>query len=181
MKLIRLACMAGGILVSGGCAADHLTAPAQPSARTVRVAGSGSPLYVIDGQVYTGDAAGRAVDPDRVANVEIVKGPRAVEMYGERAADGVVIITTKDHAAGGALAGVTPRGEIRIRGSSPISGDPLVLVDGRAVSVATLRDIATDQILDIQVLKGSAAVERYGDRASQGVIVVRTKHADDVL
>jgi TonB-dependent SusC/RagA subfamily outer membrane receptor len=175
--------MAGGILVSGGCAADHLTAPPQPSARTVRVAGSGSPLYVIDGQVYTGDAAGRAVDSDRIANVEIVKGPRAVELYGERAADGVVIITTKDRAASGGVA-VVPRsgaGQIRIRGSSAISGDPLVLVDGRAVPAATLHDIAADQILDIQVLKGSAAVERYGDRASDGVIVVRTKHADDVL
>jgi len=184
VKLIRLACAAGGILVSGGCAADHLTAPPQPSARTVRVAGSGSPLYVIDGQVYTGDAAGRSVDPDRIANVEIVKGPRAVELYGERAVDGVVIITTKEHAAGGGLAGVAPRsgsGQIRIRRGSALSGDPLVLVDGRAVPAAALQDISADQILDIEVLKGSAAVERYGDRASQGAIVVRTKHVDDVL
>ena len=185
MKLIRLAYAAGIVVVSGGCASHRMTAPQQPSAQGLRVSENGTsaqPLYVVDGQVLS---AGRAqeIDPDRIAGVEVLKGTRAVERYGDAAANGVVVITTKEGAARGGGQGVAVQGgsaRIRVRGNTAISDDVLVLVDGHAVSAASLQDIPTADILDIQVLKGAAAVRQYGDRAAEGVIVVRTKHADDI-
>ncbi|MCO5292215.1 MAG: TonB-dependent receptor [Chitinophagaceae bacterium] len=53
--------------------------------------GSNTPLYVIDG-VY-GDV--NMVDPADVASVEILKDASAAAIYGSRAANGVVLITTK--------------------------------------------------------------------------------------
>ena len=53
--------------------------------------GSNTPLYVIDG-VY-GDI--NMVDPNDVASIEVLKDASAAAIYGSRAANGVVLITTK--------------------------------------------------------------------------------------
>ncbi len=53
--------------------------------------GSNTPLYVIDG-VY-GDI--NLVDPDDIASIEVLKDASAAAIYGSRAANGVVLITTK--------------------------------------------------------------------------------------
>lgn len=53
--------------------------------------GSNTPLYVIDG-VY-GDI--NMVDPSDIASLEVLKDAAAAAIYGSRAANGVVLITTK--------------------------------------------------------------------------------------
>lgn len=53
--------------------------------------GSNTPLYVIDG-VY-GDIS--LVDPMDIASIEVLKDASAAAIYGSRAANGVVLITTK--------------------------------------------------------------------------------------
>ncbi len=53
--------------------------------------GSNSPLYVIDG-VY-GDI--NLVDPSDIASVQVLKDASAAAIYGSRAANGVVLVTTK--------------------------------------------------------------------------------------
>ena len=50
------------------------------------------PLYVVDG-VPTDDP--NTVDMDNVASVNVLKGPNATALYGQRAEAGVVVITTK--------------------------------------------------------------------------------------
>lgn len=56
---------------------------------------------------------------------------------------------------------------------------PLVLVDGevRDASSPGLADLEPGEIASIEVVKGEAARERYGERGANGVIVVRTKAA----
>lgn len=53
--------------------------------------GSNTPLYVIDG-VY-GDM--NMVDPADIASIEVLKDASAAAIYGARAANGVVLVTTK--------------------------------------------------------------------------------------
>ena len=72
--------------------------------------GNNQPLYVVDGipidnsSVGTGDNLNNGVDsgnrandinPEDVESVNILKGPAATVLYGSRAANGVIIITTK--------------------------------------------------------------------------------------
>ena len=72
--------------------------------------GTNQPLYVIDGvpmtnsAVYSSDGlnngydfgnGANAVNPDDVENMTILKGAAATALYGSRAANGVVLITTK--------------------------------------------------------------------------------------
>ena len=51
---------------------------------------------VIDGVVYdSGEKLLPLLDPSLIERVEVIKGPAAAAIYGERAANGVIVITTK--------------------------------------------------------------------------------------
>lgn len=76
------------------------TASGQPgSGLAVRIRGFGSinatsdPLYVVDGVPYVGGTSN--INPDDVESISILKDASATALYGSRAANGVVIITTK--------------------------------------------------------------------------------------
>lgn len=53
---------------------------------------SSNPLYVIDGMVST---ANRDFNPNDIESIQILKDAAAAAIYGSRAANGVIIITTK--------------------------------------------------------------------------------------
>ncbi len=59
-------------------------------------AGSG-PLYVIDGIISDSYSN---VNPNDIASISVLKGPTATSIYGSRASNGVIVITTKQGTAG---------------------------------------------------------------------------------
>ncbi|MFZ4262930.1 SusC/RagA family TonB-linked outer membrane protein [Sphingobacterium sp. HJSM2_6] len=65
----------------------------------VRIRGSASmnagnnPLYVVDGQAITGNI--NNINPDEIETFSVLKDASATALYGSRAANGVVLITTK--------------------------------------------------------------------------------------
>jgi len=70
--------------------------PAQVNIRGSRsITGSNEPLYVIDGLPVA--AGSRSIDfnPSDVESMDILKGPAAAALYGVRASNGVIVITTK--------------------------------------------------------------------------------------
>jgi TonB-linked SusC/RagA family outer membrane protein len=82
---------------------------------TIRVRGISSisagqdPLYVIDGQPVVSQALGSATEPDNplasiapedIESIEILKDAAAASIYGARASNGVVLVTTKSGKAG---------------------------------------------------------------------------------
>ena len=90
-------------------------APGGAGGTTVRIrgissAGNNSPLYVVDGfPLPTSDANGNAVEnqlnsinPNDIQSIDVLKDASATAIYGVRAANGVVIITTKRGKAGNA-------------------------------------------------------------------------------
>lgn len=77
------------ILTQGGIAGADVNVVI----RGVSTFGNASPLYIIDGAFST--AGLRAVNPADIQSIEILKDGAAAAIYGSRAANGVVIITTK--------------------------------------------------------------------------------------
>lgn len=84
------------------------------------------------------------------------------------------------------LEGMTPglttyNNQMSIRGTSSFSVDatPLLVIDGQPATGITINDINPETIENITVLKDAAATALYGVRASNGVIVVTTKQAED--
>src|SRR5690606_372144 len=68
-----------------------------------------SPLIVIDGMMMRGSLAD--INIDDVESVEVVKGAAAAALYGSRAGNGVIAITTKRGSAGGASTSINVRNE----------------------------------------------------------------------
>ena len=87
-------------MLEGKVAGVQITSDGQPGADpSVRIRGIGSfgstaPLYVIDG-VPMGTTI-RDFSPNDIATIQILKDASAGAIYGSRAANGVVIITTKN-------------------------------------------------------------------------------------
>ena len=87
--------------------------------------GNSQPLYVVDGVIISNDAVSNGINavtaaagggnasnqdnpanriadlaPEDIESIEILKGPSAAAIYGARASNGVVVITTKSGQAG---------------------------------------------------------------------------------
>ncbi len=53
--------------------------------------------------------------------------------------------------------------------------EPLFIVDGKEMSKEEFKKYEPGQIEKVEVLKGEVAVEKYGNRAKEGVVIVTTK------
>jgi TonB-linked SusC/RagA family outer membrane protein len=80
------------------------TGSGDPGARpSIRVRGTGSitagaePLYVVDGTI----SGGVLPDPSNIESVTVLKDAAASALYGSRAANGVIVINTKQGTRGG--------------------------------------------------------------------------------
>jgi TonB-dependent SusC/RagA subfamily outer membrane receptor len=51
----------------------------------------------------------------------------------------------------------------------------LAILDGKEVSEQEINAITPDKIQSINVLKGEAAIKKYGDKAKNGVVEITTK------
>ncbi len=75
------------------------------SIRGVNSFNGNEPLYVIDGIPMSGQTSGNTsalanINPSDIVNMEILKDASATAIYGTRAANGVILITTKQGKAG---------------------------------------------------------------------------------
>jgi len=125
------------------------------SGQRIRIRGVSSvsldndPIYIIDGVRMTSNNNSATfgnggsnfsrlgdIDPQQIENIEIVKGPSAATLYGTDAANGVIVITTKQGRAGAARWNVYAEGGIlddmhtypenyTLAGHSP-AGTPLI-------------------------------------------------------
>ncbi len=71
-------------------------------------------------------------------------------------------------------AGETPSFSIRGQNSLSGSGEPLVVVDG-IIYRGNLRDLNTNDIASVDVLKDASSTAVYGSQAANGVIIITTK------
>ena len=62
------------------------------------VYGNTDPLYVVDGMPYEGSL--NAINPADVVNITVLKDATAASIYGARAANGVIVITTRKGKSG---------------------------------------------------------------------------------
>ena len=89
------------LLGSPEAAADGDGAGGPPSAMQIRgVLGDGpQPLIFVDDVEVSDGSALQSLNPDDIDSIEVIKGPAAAELYGERAEEGVIRIFTKEYDA----------------------------------------------------------------------------------
>ncbi len=77
--------------------------------------------------------------------------------------------------------GVNPSVRIQLRGERHLFADnePLIIVDGMEVRPDYVTTINPEDVLSTSVLKGATAAALYGAEASNGVLIITTKHGEN--
>jgi len=131
--------------------------------------------------------AGQALDlqPDEIESIKVWKGEAATQRYGAAGENGVIEIKTKtgpDQRTSTPDAPVHPESEegttkIRIRSSE--QQQPLFIIDGRVQpkGADAPADLSPNDIESVEVLKGAAAVARFGSDGTDGAVLIQTKAA----
>lgn len=118
-----------------------------------------SPLFVIDGREAADDALSKLAPAD-IESISVLKGQTAREFYGDRGANGVVLVTTKRHAG---------------TGKGMDKDKALILCDGQPITGDMLEALSPERIERIEVIKDSVGRARYGAFDREGVILVTLK------
>jgi TonB family protein len=118
----------------------------------------------------------QTVNPNDIKSIEVLKDGYAVEKYGEKAADGVVLVTLKD--------GITFKPP-KVDGNIDFDKNPpLIIVDGVETDY-TMEELEekhpTKTIDKIQILKDTANTNKYGEKGKNGVILIRTQSYIDKI
>ena len=75
--------------------------------RGVTTLGNNDPLYVIDGVPTKRPEVFASLNPEAIESIQVLKDASASSVYGSRAANGVIVVTTKSKTQGGDKLGVT--------------------------------------------------------------------------
>lgn len=157
----------------------------KPSDSKVVIRGSQNPLIVIDG-VEKGVGADKlqAVNPQDVKSIEILQPENAVAKFGDRAKEGAIIVTTKKGEHKETVEGATYDATLTYSHVksviAPKEGtSPLIIIDGeeKGNDQSILNQLDVQDIQTISVLKDESAVQQFGEKGREGVVIVTTKKA----
>ena len=157
----------------------------KPSDSKVVIRGSQNPLIVIDG-VEKGVGADKlqAVNPQDVKSIEILQPENAIEKFGDRAKEGAIIVTTKKGEHKEMVEGATYDATLTYSHVksviAPKEGtSPLIIIDGeeKGNDQSILNQLDVQDIQTISVLKDESAVQQFGEKGREGVVIVTTKKA----
>ena len=146
-------------------------------------------IYLVDGVAVTRDSA-IALDASRIATID-VRGGKSQELriatVKGKPADKVIIVSGEALSPSASQTpqlrivtgqGATPNGAVMGRPLSPSDTrafEGLLMVDGVRAPSTFMNSLRPDEIASIEVVKGEAAVTRFGADAAKGAILVTTK------
>ncbi|NWJ52595.1 MAG: hypothetical protein HXX14_17185 [Bacteroidetes bacterium] len=132
----------------------------------------GKELLIIDGVISekSGKEFLMSEDANQFESINSLKEDIATKLYGDKGKNGVMIILTKKN---------TLKTNSLFEGSSSSTNtlfkEKYILLDGVEIDEAKVKEIDTETILTMDVLKGKSATAIYGDKGKNGVILITTK------
>ncbi len=121
-----------------------------------------NPLVLLDGKEIKDISS---VPADKIATIDVLKNERGVTLYGQKAKDGVVLITSK--------AGAEQKSQPVI--TITPGKKPLYALNGKILTEKEVNAVNVNDIAEVNVLKGDRARMLYGDVAVNGVVEIKTK------
>jgi TonB family protein len=110
------------------------------------------PLYIVDGKEVEDF---KTINPDDIANIDVLKGESATALYGEKGKNGVILITMKKE-------------------KSFDTSDKTVIVDGKEFD-GDINDIPPADIATIEVRKADKMKGIYEGKPDKDKIIINTK------
>ncbi len=140
--------------------------------------GDKKPIYVIDG-IEVKDPS--KLNPENIATINVIKGGAGTIQYGASGSNGVIEITTKTSGQK-AIDDTKPSAIISLRQAQNekvslggLNNNELILLNGKEVEKSVLNDLSVMAIATIEVFKGEKALNKFGEKGRNGVIVITTK------
>ena len=150
------------------------------------------PLVYIDGKEAVGEEALSSVSPERIKSISVMKDKAAVEVYGERGKDGVVLVDLLTEEEYQNKQKFPKPAKVRTESESPkkshfyMGGShdeewhvaqakkkPLAIIDGKeALEEDAISKLAPDRIKNFTILKDKSATDIYGERGKNGVLII---------
>ncbi|GAA4306761.1 M56 family metallopeptidase [Aestuariibaculum suncheonense] len=123
-------------------------------------------LFILNGKIvsYENYTESNNSDEFRTSFYNSLNPEEAIEQYGEKAKYGAVERFTKK---------MNPRSESRsiVINQQP----PIYILDGKEMPSDKLSNISPENIESINVLKDKAAIDKYGEKAKNGVVEITSK------
>ncbi len=153
------------------------------------------PLFILDGKEISIEEF-NGLNPNCVEGLKLIKGEEAVNKYGEKAANGVLFITSVN--ANQEKVQVTGFTTIR-KGKGDVTTEPianldlavkavnlnavnqgnlLLILDGIEISEEKLKSLDPNSIEKLELRKGEIMKRLYGEKAADGVLVITSKNAN---
>ncbi len=118
----------------------------------------------------------QTLDHLKIKSIDVRKGDFAVEKYGDAAKNGVVEVYCPDCEV---EKEVKEKSAFRIRGGE---GAPLFVINGvmqKKSEDNPAKELEPDQIKSVNVLKGEAAIKKYGEEGENGVVEIDCPSCED--
>jgi TonB-dependent SusC/RagA subfamily outer membrane receptor len=118
-------------------------------------------LILINGKVSNAELS--SIDPNTIESMTVIKDQAAIDIYGEAAKNGVILVITKDFAR-----------PVRYDSAKYQPSKALIILDGE-IYKSGLNSIHPDEISTISVLNDLSATKAYGEAGKNGVILITSK------
>ncbi len=148
--------------------------------KSVRTTGLGTdPLYVLDG-VRIDDVS--KISPNDIEEITVLKDETTTKIYGDRAANGVILIKTKKNKDQQNLVKVSSEdwksakkddnSQTQIKVGLE---DVLLLLDGIETTSEAIKNMDPTNIELMEVDKSNEGKQKYGEKAKNGIIRITSK------
>ncbi len=143
------------------------------------------PLIYVDGKI-TDYKTMRAIGPDLIESINVLKGEHAIAKYGEKGKNGALELSLKKgdtKTPGDVVVGygkkVDAPGPVNKNGfiinSKQSDNASLIFLDGVIIDKAKMDAINPETIESVNVLKDKTATDKYGEKGKNGAIEVTLK------
>ena len=138
--------------------------------RNVFVTKSEEPLFIINGEVVKRSLF-EDVDSDDIKTINVLKGTSALEVYGNKGKNGVVVMSTKHTTGNNKNLNNSGALYFNVKGNE----SPLFILNGEVIKKKDLEKLDPNLIKSVDVIKDSNKTKIYGEKGKNGVVIITSK------
>lgn len=148
--------------------------------------GKNSPLFIVNGTEMN-DISN--INKNEIASIEVLKDKNATDVYGSKGKNGVVIVSLKGDELSSGTKEILLKptdgldsNQVKVKSKGGIKLDllsgenqPLYVIGDKPLSEYDVKELDSNAIESITVLKDQTAIDTYGEKAKNGVIIIELK------
>ena len=133
------------------------------------------PLIILDNKEINFDDFEK-INKEILFSISVLKGEAATKLYKQKGQNGVIIIETKNNDDK-KLDVKSTTAEAALK-TFLLNNKPLIIADNKEITSDDLEKINPDDINSMSILKDAASKKLYGEKGSNGVIIIEIKNKE---